>query len=205
MSKLISKSTPSSTRSLATTPSSPLIISNGRLQLARFVRSPNFNERPKGENDIDLLVIHNVSLPPEQFGGNYIERFFCNQLDVNAHPYFTTIADLQVSAHLLINREGEIIQFVPFGARAWHAGRSCFRTREECNDYSIGIELEGADTIAFTDNQYRVLVDVTRALMRDYPRIINTRIVGHSEIAPTRKTDPGEAFDWPRYLKLLES
>lgn len=209
MSKLISKSIPSSAlssvRDSISTPSSPLIISNGRLQPARFICSPNFNERPKGENDIDLLVIHNVSLPPNQFGGDYIERFFCNQLDVNAHPYFKTIANLQVSAHLLITREGEIIQFVPFGARAWHAGRSCFRAREECNDYSIGIELEGADTIAFTDNQYRVLVDVTQVIMHNYPRIIKTRIVGHSEIAPTRKTDPGEAFDWPRYLERLES
>jgi AmpD protein len=193
-----------STSISVTTSNSPLIISNGRLLSARFVSSPNFNERPKGEDDIDLLVIHNVSLPPEQFGGAHIEHFFCNQLDENAHPYFKTIVDLQVSAHLLITREGEIIQFVPFGARAWHAGRSCFSARDECNDYSIGIELEGTDTIAYTDNQYRVLADVTCAIVRYYPRITKERIVGHRDIAPTRKTDPGEAFDWPRYFEMLE-
>ncbi|MFT7017744.1 MAG: AmpD protein [Cellvibrionaceae bacterium] len=201
MSKLVPEPAPNSI-----TPSgSPLTISKGRLLVARVVSSPNFNERPKGEDDIDLLVIHNVSLPPEQFGGDYIEHFFCNQLDENAHPYFKTIVDLQVSAHLLITREGEIIQFVPFGARAWHAGRSYFNGREECNDYSIGIELEGADTIAYTDTQYRVLADVTHAILHYYPRITKQRIVGHSEIAPTRKTDPGEAFNWTRYFELLES
>jgi len=183
---------------------SPLIISDGRLLAARFVSSPNFNKRPLGEADVDLLVIHNVSLPPEQFGNNYIEHFFCNQLDEKAHPYFKTIANLQVSAHLLITREADIIQFVPFGARAWHAGRSCFKAREECNDYSIGIELEGTDAIAYTDSQYNTLANVTRAIMRYYPLVVKERIVAHSEIAPTRKTDPGEAFDWPRYLGLLD-
>ena len=183
----------------------PLLISNGRLCSARIVNSPNFNERPEGVDDIDLLVIHNVSLPPEQFGGKYIEHFFCNQLDENAHPYFKTIADLQVSAHLLITREGEVIQFVPFGARAWHAGRSCFGARKECNDYSLGIELEGADTIAYTDTQYRVLANVTKALMHYYPGITKERIVGHNDIAPERKTDPGEAFSWQHFFKLLES
>lgn len=169
------------------------------------MKSPNFSERPKGDDDIDLLVIHNVSLPPEQFGGTYIEQFFCNQLDENAHPYFKTIAGLQVSAHLLITRKGEVIQFVPFSERAWHAGRSCFEAREECNDYSLGIELEGADTIAYTDTQYRVLANVTKSLMHYYPGITKERIVGHNEIAPERKTDPGEAFSWQRFLKLLES
>jgi AmpD protein len=183
----------------------PLSISNGRLCSARIVNSPNFNERPEGVDDIDLLVIHNVSLPPEQFGGKYIEHFFCNQLDENAHPYFKTIAGLQVSAHLLITREGEVIQFVPFGARAWHAGRSCFGARKECNDYSLGIELEGADTIAYTDTQYRVLASVTKALMHYYPGITKERIVGHNDIAPERKTDPGEAFSWQHFFKLLES
>ncbi len=187
------------------TTNSPLSISNGLLSSARFVCSPNFNERPQGEDDIDLLVIHNVSLPPEQFGGEYIEQFFCNQLDENAHPYFKTIANMQVSAHLLVTRQGNIIQFVPFGSRAWHAGRSCFKDRDECNDYSIGIELEGADNIVYADEQYHVLANVTQALMHFYPGITKERIAGHNEIAPGRKTDPGAAFCWQRFYELLES
>ncbi len=182
-----------------------LTINSGLLSAARIVASPNFNERPKGVHDISLLVIHNISLPPEQFGGTYIEQFFCNKLDASAHPYFKTIAAMEVSAHLLITREGEIIQFVPFDKRAWHAGRSCFDGREECNDYSIGIELEGADAIAYTDEQYRVLVEVSHALMNDYSNITAERIVGHNDIAPERKTDPGEAFDWIGFRKLLNA
>lgn len=185
--------------------SKSLSIIDGSLSSARIVKSPNFNERPKGLGDIDLLVIHNISLPPEQFGGDYIEQFFCNRLDENVHPYFQTIKKLQVSAHLLITRKGEVIQFVPFSLRAWHAGRSCFDGRAECNDYSIGIELEGTDTIAYTDEQYRMLVIVTQSLMRHYPGITKKRIVGHNDIAPERKTDPGEAFNWKRFFELLAS
>ncbi len=182
-----------------------LAIVDGCLSSARVVVSPNFNERPEGAGDISLLVIHNISLPPEQFGSIYIEQFFCNKLDASVHPYFKTIATMEVSSHLLITREGEIIQFVPFGKRAWHAGRSCFDGRQECNDYSIGVELEGADTIAYTNEQYCVLVEVTKALMRDYSNITAERIVGHNDIAPGRKTDPGAAFDWSYFRKLLNA
>jgi len=180
-----------------------LAIIDGCLSTARVVPSPNFNERPQDPGGISLLVIHNISLPPEQFGSVYIEQFFCNTLDANIHPYFKTIEGVEVSSHLLITREGEIVQFVPFDKRAWHAGRSCFDGRDECNDYSIGIELEGADTIAYTDEQYHVLVAVTKALMHDYPDITVERIVGHNDIAPGRKTDPGAAFDWLYFRKLL--
>ncbi|MFC6669541.1 1,6-anhydro-N-acetylmuramyl-L-alanine amidase AmpD [Marinobacterium aestuariivivens] len=172
------------------------------LKQARFVPSPNFNERPDGV-EISLLVIHNISLPPGQFGGGCIERFFCNRLDREAHPYFRSIEGLEVSAHLLIERSGEIVQFVPFDKRAWHAGRSSFCGRDNCNDFSIGIELEGTDDEPYTDHQYRVLVEVTRELQGRYPRITTDRIRGHSDIAPGRKTDPGPAFDWGRYRSLL--
>lgn len=177
-------------------------ISNGWITSAKKIESPNFDER-SDESDISLLVIHNISLPPEQFGGGYIEQFFCNQLDKNAHPYFESICDLTVSSHLLITREGELIQFVSFHKRAWHAGISNFEGREKCNDYSIGIELEGADTIAYTDKQYDALTNVTQALIKAYPAIKKQRITGHSDIAPGRKTDPGVSFDWPRYLKEI--
>lgn len=147
---------------------------------------------------VDLLVIHNISLPPGCYGGGYIEALFDNRLDAAAHPYFRDIASLKVSAHLLIDREGRITQFVPFDKKAWHAGQSCFQGREACNDFSIGIELEGCDDEAFTDDQYESLIEVTRLLMANYPRITLDRIVGHSEIAPGRKTDPGPCFDWKR-------
>lgn len=177
-------------------------IKNGWLCHAKKIPSPNFDERSHSD-DISLLVIHNISLPPEQFGGGYIEQFFCNQLDKSAHPYFANICDLTVSSHLLITREGELIQFVPFEKRAWHAGASSFEGREKCNDYSIGIELEGADTIAYTAGQYTALSQVTQKIMQAYPAITKARITGHSDIAPGRKTDPGEAFDWPRYMSRL--
>ncbi len=177
-------------------------IVDGWLSAARRVASPNFNERPDC-NDISLLVIHNISLPPEQFGGGYIERFFCNQLDASVHPYFKKIADIQVSSHLLITREGEILQFLPFNKRAWHAGRSSFDGREECNDYSIGIELEGADNIPFSRIQYAVLAEVSKVLMKTYSAIKKESIVGHSDIAPNRKTDPGPAFNWSFFYESL--
>lgn len=175
----------------------------GWLQAARHVVSPNMNDRPTGII-IDLLVIHNISLPPEQFGGKYIEQFFTNQLDETQHPYFKQIADLQVSSHVLITREGEVIQFVPLLKRAWHAGQSQFKGRDNCNDFSIGIELEGADTIAYTDAQYAALVSLTHTLQVLYPTIVDENIVGHSDIAPGRKTDPGVAFDWDRYKSSLK-
>jgi AmpD protein len=178
-------------------------IESGWLGLAKKSVSPFYNERPDF-NDISLLVIHNISLPPEQFGDDYIEDFFCNNLDVSRHPYFKNIASLKVSSHLLITREGEVIQFVPFHKRAWHAGQSSFEGRQECNDFAIGIELEGADKLPYTDVQYKQLATVTLAITKEYPIITQERIVGHSDIAPDRKTDPGESFNWKKYFTLLE-
>lgn len=177
-------------------------IHNGYLTAAVQCPSPNANARPQGEA-ISLLVIHNISLPPGQFGTDCVAAFFTNQLDPTLDPYFQTIAQLQVSAHLFIARDGAITQFVPFEARAWHAGVSCFEGRANCNDYSIGIELEGCDDIAYTDAQYTALAGVTRELMQAYPEITAERIVGHNHIAPERKTDPGAAFDWARFRRLL--
>ena len=171
---------------------------------AKRIQSPNHNERPS-EGRIDLLVIHNISLPPGKFGGTYICDFFTNQLDRTAHPYFQEIAALEVSAHLLIRRDGHVIQFVPFNKRAWHAGESCFQDERGCNDFSIGIELEGSDDVKFTAQQYQQLADVTKRIMTAYPGITADRIVGHSDIAPGRKTDPGSAFDWALYRQLLET
>ena len=181
-----------------------LVIDQGVLQGVRLLPSPNFNERPEGE--ISLLVIHNISLPPGQFGSAFIEQLFTNKLDWDAHPYFQQIRGIEVSAHLLIDRAGEITQFVPFDKRAWHAGQSCFEGRENCNDFSIGIELEGTDDLPYTQEQYKQLTRVTRALMLTYPDITQERITGHQHIAPGRKTDPGELFNWDFYLnKLLNS
>jgi AmpD protein len=164
----------------------------GRLSAARAIDSPNFDERPAGVA-IELLVIHNISLPPGEFGGDAIVELFTNRLDASAHPYFATIADLRVSAHLLIRRDGEAIQFVRCGDRAWHAGVSRWNGRERCNDFSIGIELEGTDDDPFTPAQYARLIGVTQLLQRAYPL---RAAVGHSDIAPDRKTDPGPHFDW---------
>ena len=175
---------------------------NGWLQGVRHCPSPNFNQRPVGVA-ISLLVIHNISLPPGQFGTGCVEAFFSNQLDPAQHPYFTTIADLKVSSHLLIERAGSVVQFVAFNERAWHAGASSFNGVVDCNDYSIGIELEGADDIAYTDAQYLALAEITRCLQDAYPAITRERITGHEHIAPGRKTDPGPAFDWARYHQLL--
>ncbi len=176
-------------------------IHNHIITTAKWSPTDNYNERPS--QDISMLVVHNISLPPEQFGGSYIEDFFCNQLDCTAHPYFETIKDLQVSAHLLIRRDGAVVQFVPFNKRAWHAGRSEFEGQTECNDFSIGIELEGSDHINYDKRQYEVLAQVTELLLQAYPAITQQRIVGHSDIAPGRKTDPGASFDWPKYKTLI--
>lgn len=166
--------------------------------------SPNHDARPNAA-DVSLLVIHNISLPPGEFGGSYIDDFFLNRLNTSAHPYFAQLADLRVSAHCLIRRDGEVIQYVPLNKRAWHAGQSCFDGRDACNDFSIGIELEGTDTLPFTDAQYRQLVALTRQIMTHYPLIRQDRIRGHSDIAPERKTDPGPAFDWLAYRTMLDS
>ena len=176
----------------------------GHIRGARWCPSPNFGPRPKGAG-ISLLVIHNISLPPGQFGGPEIEDFFCNRLDASAHPFFQTIAGVEVSSHLLIRRDGSVIQFVNLHDRAWHAGRSSFEGREECNDYSIGIELEGTDHIPYTGAQYRQLAIVAREIMAAWPEITPARITGHSDIAPGRKTDPGPAFDWPLFRDMVHS
>ncbi|MDX1458272.1 MAG: 1,6-anhydro-N-acetylmuramyl-L-alanine amidase AmpD [Marinobacter sp.] len=169
---------------------------------ARWCPSPNFGPRPEGA-DISLLVVHNISLPPGQFGGGEIEQFFCNQLDPCQHPYFETIASLKVSSHALIDREGRVTQFVRLQDRAWHAGRSCFKGESECNDFSIGIELEGTDELPYTQEQYASLVQLTRLIMAAWPEVTADRITGHSDIAPGRKTDPGPAFDWNHFHALL--
>jgi len=179
-----------------------MVIKDHWLLGAHWRPSPNFNARP-APCAIDLLVIHNIALPPDEYGTGCIEALFCNQLDWSAHPYFETIRGLQVSAHLLIDRAGALTQFVGFDQRAWHAGRSHYEGREECNDFSIGIELEGSDTVPYTDAQYRQLVTVTGVLLAHYPTLSIQRMVGHSDIAPGRKTDPGPAFDWPRLQRML--
>lgn len=147
--------------------------------------------------------MHNISLPPGRFSGDAIEQFFCNQLDPSAHPYFQTIADLKVSSHLLVRRDGSVLQFVNLRDRAWHAGRSSFGEEDECNDFSVGIELEGTDDIAYTDAQYDQLSVLSALIMAAWPEITTERVTGHSDIAPGRKTDPGPAFDWRRFLGLL--
>jgi AmpD protein len=161
----------------------------------RFVASPNCDERPAG-SAIDLLVVHAISLPPGEFGGSEIEALFTNTLDPAAHPYFAGLAGLKVSAHFLIQRDGAILQFVPCGKRAWHAGASSWRGRERCNDFSIGVELEGTDEVPFEDAQYGALAALTDAVARAYPL---AHVAGHSDVAPGRKTDPGPCFDWSRY------
>ena len=174
----------------------------GWLAEVRRIPSPNSDERPVGCG-IDLIVVHNISLPPGEFGGDHVDALFTNALDPSAHPYFADIAELRVSAHLLIDRKGNLTQYVPFTQRAWHAGESCFGDRQRCNDFSIGIELEGTDELPYEDVQYERLAMVIRTLMRVWPEITPGRIVGHQEIAPERKTDPGRAFDWQRLRGMI--
>jgi N-acetyl-anhydromuramoyl-L-alanine amidase len=166
--------------------------------------SPNQDDRPDAA-DINLLVIHNISLPPRVFGGPWIDQLFTNRLQAKAHPYFAHIHALKVSAHLLVRRNGQVIQYVPFQRRAWHAGRSFFDGRTACNDFSIGIELEGSDEMAYTDAQYRALTVFSQDIMNQYLAITLDRIVGHSDIAPERKTDPGPSFDWAKFRQTLSS
>ena len=170
----------------------------GIVRAAAQISSPNCDQRP-ADAAITLLVVHNISLPPGEFGGAGILELFTNRLDPRAHPYYATVAALKVSAHFLVRRDGSLIQFVPCDRRAWHAGASSWRGREGCNDFSIGVELEGADEVPYEPRQYATLGRLTRALRRRYPI---ADVAGYSDIAPGRKTDPGPAFDWGRYRRL---
>lgn len=174
-------------------------IKNHRLQDINFLESPNFNDRPLDE-DISLLVIHSISLPPKKYNTDHIERFFLNELDFSSHNFYKNIDGMKVSAHVLIKRNGEVIQFVPFHKRAWHAGVSSYKGKNDCNNFSIGIELEGSDDDIFEDIQYEKLSLITSLLITEYDLITKDNIKGHSDIAPERKTDPGVLFDWDRYL-----
>lgn len=177
-------------------------VSSGLVTDARQVMSPNYDVRPD-EADISLIVVHGISLPPGEFGNDYIDQLFTNKLNPDDHPYFKEIEGLKVSSHLFIRRDGELVQYVPLSKCAWHAGVSSYENRECCNDFSIGIELEGTDELAYTDIQYQVLAELLNSLIQSYPLITKNTIAGHSDIAPGRKTDPGQAFDWPRLNNLL--
>lgn len=191
------KQVPRATPALAET-----LKRTGRYPGSRWAPSPNFGPRPENSK-ISLLVVHNISLPPGQFGGPEIEQFFCNRLDPAGHPYFETIASIRVSAHALVRRDGSVVQFVSCLERAWHAGPSCFADEEECNDFSIGIELEGTDDVPYTPEQYHTLAAMTRLTMMAWPEMTADRVAGHCDIAPGRKTDPGPAFDWSYFTQLL--
>ncbi len=175
---------------------------SGWLKEVKLLASPHFNDRPI-ENDIDLLVVHGITLPPGQFGGGYIDDFFLGQLDSGADPFFATIAAVKVSAHALIDRQGSVTQYVSFLKRAWHAGVSHWQGRDNCNDFSIGVELEGCDEVPYTNAQYQSLAQLAQLLMNHFSGVVPQRIVGHSDIAPQRKTDPGPAFDWDYFRSLL--
>ena len=186
---------------------SSMTIHTGRLSAATWLASPNYNKRPENIA-IDAIVIHNISLPPNEFGAcdtdglHYVKALFTNQLDWEAHPYFQTIKGAEVSAHLFIERNGAITQFVNFNERAWHAGRSSYLGRPECNDYSIGIELEGSDFVSFTAAQYEALAKVIVAIYDAYPKT-RRHLTGHSDIAPGRKTDPGDYFEWTKLREMV--
>ena len=175
------------------------LLDNGLVAGTRFVASPNFDERPPGER-LTLLVVHSISLPPGRFSGDAVERLFTNALDPSEHPYYSQIADLRVSAHFFIRRAGELIQFVPTGLRAWHAGASSWKGRSRCNDFSIGVELEGTETSDYTPSQYETLASLIRALREVHPL---DDLAAHSDVAPGRKTDPGPGFDWARLRAAL--
>jgi len=187
-----------------TEPTQPLRVdvATGLLLGARQVLTDHFDERPAGAA-LELILIHNISLPPAEFGGPWIDRLFTGDLPRDAHPFFATIPPGRVSTHLLLRRDGELVQYVPFSNRAWHAGRSSYRGRAECNDYSVGVELEGTDDLPFEEIQYVRLTGVVRALLAAYPSLSREHIAGHSDVAPGRKTDPGDAFDWPRFRTSL--
>ncbi|MGC1387208.1 MAG: 1,6-anhydro-N-acetylmuramyl-L-alanine amidase AmpD [Steroidobacteraceae bacterium] len=177
-------------------------LESGLLRGVRQIASPNCDSRPAGVEP-DLIVVHGISLPPGDFGGPWIDRLFTNALPPEAHPYFAEVASMRVSSHLVIGREGAITQYVSFARRAWHAGQSSYGGREACNDFSIGVELEGTDTLAYEASQYQALADVVAALCAAYPKLTPARLVGHSDIAPGRKTDPGPAFNWPHARRLI--
>jgi N-acetyl-anhydromuramoyl-L-alanine amidase len=175
----------------------------GLLAGVRQVLSPHFDARPKGVPP-ELIVVHGISLPAGEFGGPWIDRLFAGDLPPDAHPSFRDTATLRVSAHAVIRRDGSVTQYVPFGMRAWHAGHSQYQGRSGCNDFSIGIELEGTDEVPYMDAQYESLAALVRALLVTYPTLAAERIAGHSDIAPGRKTDPGPAFEWPRWRRMLD-
>lgn len=177
-------------------------VTTGLFREARQQASPNCDARPI-ETDISLIVVHGISLPPGEYGSDYIDQLFCNQLNPNEHPYFKEIAGLKVSSHLLVRRDGEVVQYVPLHKRAWHAGVSCYEKRDCCNDFSIGIELEGEDNSPYTEIQYTVLANLIKNLIQNYPNLNAKTVVGHSDIAPGRKTDPGKAFDWKLLNKFI--
>lgn len=178
-------------------------LSSYLLQDVSYTPSSNCDDYPNID-DIDLLVIHCISLPPGNYAGDHVEKLFTNQLAVNDHPYYETILPLKVSAHIFIRRDGRVIQFVPFNKRAWHAGVSSYAGKVQCNDYSIGIELEGIETDGFTEKQYEALSKSTKELFKFFPKMKKQRIVAHSDIAPDRKKDPGSKFDWQKYFALLD-
>ncbi len=177
-------------------------VETGLLDSARQVESPNFDERPNN-SEPDLIIVHGISLPPEQYGGPWIDQLFTNTLNPNDDPYFQHIYQLEVSSHALIRRTGEIVQYVPFHMRAWHAGHSSYQGRERCNDFSIGIELEGSDDHPYDHHQYPQLAALIHALTDTYPSLSSKQIVGHSDVAPGRKTDPGPSFEWEKLHNLL--
>ena len=188
---------------MSQTPSFRIEAGTGLLVGAVYVHSPNQDSRPPGAT-LDLVVVHGISLPPGEFGEDWVEALFTNQLPADEHPFFKSIERLRVSAHFYVRRDGRVVQFVPCHARAWHAGASSWRYRLACNDYSIGIELEGADDIPYEANQYAALAQLIEALAATYPTLAEAPVVGHSDIAPGRKTDPGPAFDWAE-LGLLRA
>lgn len=180
-----------------------LVIENGWLQKTEHQVSNFFSPR-ESQDAISLLVVHNISLPAGCFGGNQITELFLGTLNIDAHPSFCDLKGVEVSAHCLIRRDGKIIQYVSFNNKAWHAGVSCFNGRDKCNDFSIGIELEGSDNIPYEEAQYQQLVKLTASLQKHYPLITNENIVGHCDIAPMRKTDPGKVFNWPYFHQQLQ-
>lgn len=176
---------------------------SGLCAQAEFIESPNFDARPPGVEP-ELIVVHGISLPPDQFGGHAVTQLFTNRLNADDDPYFESIKDLKVSAHMLIRRDGGLIQYVPFHCRAWHAGVSEFEGRQRCNDFSIGIELEGTDDRCYTASQYHALAELIQGLWQTYPSLAAHKVVGHQHIAPGRKTDPGQYFQWTSLARLLD-
>jgi AmpD protein len=177
-------------------------LSTGLMRGVRQIASPNHDSRPAGI-EADLIVVHGISLPPGEFAGPWIERLFTNTLPAEAHPYFAEVCSRRVSSHLVIERDGAMTQYVKFTDRAWHAGKSCYQGREACNDFSVGIELEGTDTLPYEAAQYAALAEAVASLCSAYPRLSPDRLTGHSDIAPGRKTDPGPAFDWQLARRLI--